>query len=151
MKGRIIAVLMTFSLLLPLHAIAEQALTGEYSDAEIIQIIKDDGYSAVTKIKDGVIKIKIEGSTYLIYNKNDGDLQAYYGVGDAKISYEDINEWNRTKRLSRAYLDSDKDPVLESDLLANGGLTRKHVTEFFRVFVGSVKAFREFLTEHDNS
>ena len=152
MKARIITALMAFSLLLPFHANAEQTLAKKYSDAEIIQIIKDEGYSAVTKLKDGVIKVKVDGSTYVLFNKSDGDLQAYHGAGGVKVSYEDINEWNRTKRLSRAYLNSDKDPVLESDLLANGGLTKKHVTEFFKVFVHiSVNDFRKFLISHDES
>jgi hypothetical protein len=151
MKRRIVEILMAFCLLVPALAFAESTLTDKYSDAELIQIINDDGYSAVTKLKDGVIKVKIDGSAYLIFNHSDGALHALYGVGDAKISYEDINEWNRTKRFSRAYLDSDKNPILESDLLANGGLTKKHVTEFIKVFVGSVKFFKEFLVAHNNS
>lgn len=151
MKMRIIAILAAACLLVPVYVFAESTLTDKYSDAELIQIFKDEGYSSVKKIKDGKIRIKIDGRTHLLFNKSDGDLQAYYAIGGAKISYEDINVWNRTKRLSRAYLDSDKDPVLESDLLANGGLTIKHVTEFFRVFKTSVKVFRKFIVEHDKS
>ncbi len=149
MKKRLAAILIAFCLLVPAYAFAETPLMQRYSDAELIQIIKNEGYNAVTKLRDGAIKVKIDGMTYVIFNKSDGDLQAYYGVGGVTISCEDINEWNRTKRLSRAYLDSDKEPVLESDLLANGGLTKKHVAEFFNVFIGSVKAFREFIIAHD--
>jgi len=47
------------------------------------------------------------------------ESEIFNAIAGVKISYEDINEWNRRKRLSRAYLDSDKDPTLESDLLAN--------------------------------
>jgi hypothetical protein len=31
--------------------------------------------------------------------------------------------------------------------LANGGLNQKNVTEFFKVFLGSVKRFREFVVK----
>ena len=148
MKRRIIAIKMAFCLLVPAYAFAESTLKDKYSDAELIQIFKDEGYSAVSKKEDGIIRIKIDGEIYVIYNKYGGDLQNYYGISNAKISYEDINEWNRTKRLSRAYLDSDQDSILESDLLANGGLTNKNVTEFFKIFVASGKAFKEFLTAH---
>lgn len=151
MKTGIFAILMTLCLFISTQAFAETTLTEKYSDAELIQIIKDDGYSAVTKLKDGAIKIAIDGVTLAIFNKKDGDLQAFYAASGVNVSYEDINEWNRTKRLSRAYLDTDKDPVLESDLLANGGLTKKHVTEFFRVFVTSSTLFREFLIAHDKN
>lgn len=145
------ALLAVFYWLAPAHAFAETVLTDRYSDAELMQIISDEGYSAVSKIEDGAIRIKINGNVYILFNKDDGDLQTYYAVAGTNISYADINEWNRTKRLSRAYLDSDQDPVLEADLLANGGLTRKHVTEFFRVFQGSVAAFMDFIVEHDQN
>lgn len=144
-----ISILTVICLLVSGHVFAASTLTDKYSDSELIQIIKDEGYSAVEKIKDGAIRVKIDGRSYVLFNKSDGDIQAYYGIGGVIISYEDINEWNRTKRFSRAYLDSDKDPVLESDLLANGGLTKKHVTEFFRLFTSSVQVFREFIAEHD--
>ena len=148
-KTRAAAVL-SMSLLFGASSVfAEPELTAKYSDSELIQIVKDEGYSAVKKIKEGAIRIKVEGRTYVLFNKDDGDLQAYYALAGAKISYEDINEWNRTKRLSRAYLDSDEDPVLEADLLANGGLTIKHVTEFFRIFKMSVRSYREFISEHN--
>ncbi len=148
MKIRIVTTLLVVFVLVPVYVFA--GLTSKYSDFELVQIIKDEGYSSVKKIRDGVIKIKINGQTFVLFNNEDGDLQAYYAIGNAKISYEDINTWNRTKRCSRAYLDSDKDPVLESDLLANGGLSKKHVTEFFRVFRISAKSFKKFIAEHDN-
>ena len=123
-----------------------ESLAESYTDNKLIKILKSEGYGAVTLKKSGVIVIKIHGKAYVLFNnKHDGDLQLSYSVSGAKLSYEDINEWNKTKRLSRAYLDSDKDPRLESDLLANAGLTEKHVTEFFKVFVDSVPVFRDFI------
>ena len=146
MKARITAMLTAICLLMSVHVFAE-TLADSFTDAELVQMIQAEGYSAVTMVSDGMIKIKIDGSIYVLINQSDGDLQAYYAIGGGNLSYKDINEWNRTKRLSRAYLDSDNDPVLEADLLANGGLTRKHVTEFFRVFQTSVTHFRRFVTD----
>jgi len=147
-----ITTLMSFMMLLASsYVLADSQMTYKYSDSELVQIMKDDGYNSVAKIKDGVIRIKINGRSYILFNKNDGDLQCYYAIAGVKISYEDINEWNLRKRLSRAYLDSDKDPTLESDLLANAGLTTRHVTEFFRIFKDSVTIFRKFIIEHDKS
>ncbi|WP_164549108.1 YbjN domain-containing protein [Amphritea opalescens] len=151
MKLRRMTLLIVACLLLPLQAFADSALSNRFSDSELVRIMKGEGYGAVKKIDDGSIRVKIDGRTYMLFNQDDGDLQAYYGIGGTSISYRDINSWNRTKRLSRAYLDSDRDPVLEADLLANGGLTVENVTEFFKVFVGSVEHFREFIIEHDDS
>lgn len=145
------AVALSIAMMLATTSAWAAQLHDRYSDDELIQLIKDEGYSAVKKAKEGTIVIKIDGRSYVLFNKDDGDLQAYYGASGLDISYRDINEWNKTKRLSRAYLDSDKDPVIEADLLANGGLTDENVTEFFRVFKISVKAFREFIIENDQS
>jgi hypothetical protein len=40
------------------------------------------------------------------------------------VPLERINEWNRSQRFGRAYLDKDGDPVIEMDLdLDDGGLS----------------------------
>jgi hypothetical protein len=67
------------------------------------------------------------------------------GVNQTKVSYETINAWNRDIRLSRAYLDRDQDPILEADLLSNGGISSKNITEFFRIFILSSKKYVEHL------
>lgn len=151
MKLHRMTLLMVVCLLLPLQAFADSTLSNRFSDSELVKIIKSEGYSAVKNIDDGVIRIKVDGRPYMLFNQEDGDLQAYYAISGPRISYRDINTWNRTRRLSRAYLDSDLDPVLEADLLANGGLTGENVTEFFKVFNGSVMQFRDFIIEHDDS
>ena len=68
-----------------------------------------------------------------------------------KLSYKDINKWNSSKRLSRAYIDDGNSMVLQSDLMSNGGISRKNISEFFRVFRQSTDAFRDFLLKHDKS
>jgi len=105
----------------------------------------------VSPFKEGVILVKINGRSLLLFNNEDGDLQAYYSLSGAKLDYRDMNTWNREHRLSRAYLDDEMDPVLEADLLANAGLSRRHVTEFFGVFRQSADAFRKFVIAADHS
>ena len=151
MKIRMMTIFSIVCMLVSVQLFAESALVDKYSDSELIKILKEDGYSSVEQREGGLIAVKVDGSTLLFVNMSDGDLQGYYSISGADISYEEINEWNKTKRLSRAYLDSDQDPVLESDLLSNGGVAEKHVTEFIRVFLQSTKAFREFVVEHHNS
>ncbi len=152
MKKIVTALLLSLSLALAsFSAFAESSLAPRFSDDELINIVKDAGYGAVSRIDGGVIKITIDGRSYVLFNHDDGDLQMYYGVSGIKISPEAVNEWNRTKRLSRAYIDDENDPVLEADLLANGGLTPRHVTEFVRIFKDSVEVFRAFLIANDES
>lgn len=152
MKARFIALLAVFCFWLPASAYSAEEIKGKYSDAEIMEILRADGFSAVTKLDEGAIQVNVNGRTHILFNNDDGDLQGYFVTSGVTLSYEDMNEWNRTKRLSRAYLDADNDPVLEADLLSNGGLSKNNVGEFFRIFVNvSVPGFIEFLLENDRS
>jgi len=119
-----------------------------YTDEELVGILKDDGYTSVEIIKEGVLRIKVEGRTYALFRLKDGDLQAYYSISGIEVPCKKINTWNRARRLSRAYLDKDNDPVLESDLLYDGGgFSPKKIQAFFRIFIFSASKFREFISE----
>ncbi|MCK4503394.1 MAG: YbjN domain-containing protein [Desulfuromonadales bacterium] len=151
MRIGVIVALMVFMLLPSSGAFADSGLVDKFTDAQLVEILKDDGYRAVELLEAGVVFVKIDGYSYVILNNENGDVQTYYALTGVSLSYEDINEWNRTKGLSRAYLDEEHDPTIESDLLADGGLTAKHVTEFFRVFIDSVGSFREFVRVCDKA
>jgi hypothetical protein len=127
------------------QAAAELLLKNKFTDDELVQILRDDGYSAVKRVKEKVVLVTVEGRKYILYNNTSGDLQTYYGVSGARVHLKDINEWNRSKRMSRAYLDKSGDPALEADLSAKAGLTARHVTEFFNTFKYSTRVFREYL------
>lgn len=128
---------------------AEESLAKKFSDSELIELMKSEGYSSAEAVKEGMIRVKVDGKSYMLINKFDGDIQLYYVIGGAKISFENINEWNKTKRLSRAYLDSDRDPTLEADLLSDAGITKTQVSMFFKVFAMSASGFRNFIIERN--
>ena len=56
--------------------------------------------------------------------------------GDFPLSA--INEWNRTSRFGRAYVDDQGDPVVELDLLLAGGVTMQTIKEYINVFTETV-------------
>ena len=132
-------------------SLAEESMKKQYSDDELISILQDDGYRAVELMEERIINIKVDGQMYVLYIYDDNDLQLYYGLTGYSITPEVVNEWNKTRRLSRAYLDEDNDPVLESDLLANAGITPKQITEWVSVFLGSSQAYRQHVNENDHS
>ena len=128
---------------------ADDRLRKEYGDADLVEILKGDGYRGVEIREERVINIKVDGQMHVLYAYDDNDLQMYYALTGYSISNDVINEWNKTRRLSRAYIDDDNDPVLEADLLANAGMTPKQITEWVTVFIGSAEAFRDHLDEND--
>ena len=141
--------LMFFVFVMPMASQAEEELQKYYSDEELIEILKNDGYRAVEQSTDRVINIKVDGVSYVLYIYDDDDLQLYFGVTGYVLGTDKINEWNRAKRLSRAYLDDEGDPILEADLLANAGYTKGQFLEWFEVFHFIASEFRQFLVEND--
>ncbi len=152
MKRRsFLLVLFLLTMLASTVVLAAPELARRFSDAELVKILNAEGYNSVTILEPGQLLIKINGRSHVLFVEDDGDLRAYYGISGVKVSYQDVNTWNRTKRLSRAFLDNENDPVLESDLLANAGMSPKHVTEFLRVFADLAAAFHAFILQHDQS
>ncbi|NOR55812.1 MAG: hypothetical protein GQ531_06340 [Sulfurovum sp.] len=126
-------------------------LIQKFSDADLLALLKSEGYAGASIKREGALRVKIDGRPHLLFNSKRGDLQLYYGVTGVDVSYKNINQWNYSKKYSRAYLDKNMDPALESDLEAEGGLTRRQVLEFLDTFIFSVSSFRSFLLEHDKS
>lgn len=104
-------------------------------------------YGYVTEMKSAdKLTIMVNGNGYSLYAYTGGDFQMYYGFTGYNVTAFDLNDWNAQKRLSRAYIDGVKDPVIESDLEGSEGLTQAQLLQFVKVFIeSSVPAYREFL------
>lgn len=120
----------------------------EYTDQELIDLLKSEGYSA-EKFKDGVIKIKANGRTMLLFNTYKGDLQIAFFVSN-EITFSQANKWNEDKRLASLYRDSEGKAVLQSDLLADAGISKDQIKAFIKTFVNaSVPTFSVFFKENN--
>lgn len=127
-------------------------LVESFSDQEVKRMLKSEGYGSVSIVDPGKIRFKADGQTNLLHIHDDGDMHIYYGATGIELTYKSINEWNKSSRLSRAYLDDDMDIALETDLLSNGGINEKMVLEMVKVFTQtSVPRFVKFAREHDES
>jgi hypothetical protein len=60
-------------------------------------------------------------------------------------SLQRINAWNQEKLFSRAYLDKDGDPVLDSYLSLKDGVTRETVVSFLKNFEVSLSQFATWI------
>ena len=59
-------------------------------------------------------------------------IQFYVCFSGTSAPLEKVNEWNRSKRFSRSYLDSEGDPCLELDLDLAGGIARDRRIDYFK-------------------
>lgn len=147
---RVLVAIAIAALIAPGLALGEEEQLRHYGVKELEKIVRSEGYGSVEREEDRVV-FKADGTTLVLFLYDDGDLQLYYGLTGVNITAEDINQWNMRRRLSRAYIDQERDPVLEADLLANAGMNERIITEFIKVFVDSAHDFRTFLREHDHS
>ncbi len=120
----------------------------DFSPEELVVILRDLGYTSVSTVSDKIIKFKMDGDNIGLMRFDDGDLQLFFIVRGASCTPSDLNTWNRTRRLSRSYLDDEDRIFLESDLLSDAGLTRDQVQAFVKVFNISRATFRHFLHEN---
>ena len=101
----------------------------------VVQALHSGGYSAevgTDKVGDPMITSSVGGTEFQIFFYNCTDhrqcatvqFHSGYDMGD-QVSLESVNEWNRTKRFGRAYIDDENDPILEMDVdLDDGGVSR---------------------------
>ncbi len=141
----LIQVLMPLALLMGSFAVhAPRALAQSnpvverVTDLDIEELFKKHNYS-YEKIRDGVFKLKIMELQVLFFRK-DTNLQLYAGFRK-KPSCGVINEWNKGKRFSRAYLDKEGDAVVESDMDLEGGATMNGIKVFIDTFKMTLGAF----------
>ena len=112
----------------------------DFTDAELMGILRELGYDP-RPVLDGSVTFELGPAQVMLFNQWGGDLQLYYVVTGGDWALETINQWNRTRRLCRAYLDADGDLVLESDLLSLGGVTDRQVASFVAIFAKAVEMF----------
>lgn len=118
-----------------------------YTTAELIDILKKEGYAVNDEGKD-LILIKIDGGNFLLSNSYDGDIQFKSIFGkDADFTAEKINKLNAKYRYGKYYLDKDGDVYITYLLPADAGLSKQQIIQGlkdFRMVKDSfVKSFQE--------
>ncbi len=116
------------------------------SAGKIERIIKS--FSDVNNFKeleDGTYSFEISGLKVVIFNK--GDTMQLYAGFEGEVTLSRINEWNKTKRFTRAYVSSKGGACLEDDLELTGGVTEKNVKEWMKTYVLCLKDFKKHLDE----
>ena len=106
-------------------------LVSSTSPDKMMALMQGEGYS-VTKEGQGIIW-KIDGKrAVMLVSQSGNGLLFVTAYSDGNATPEKINEWNKTKRYSRTYLDDEGDPVLEVDLDLEGGVSRARVLDYLK-------------------
>ena len=119
----------------------------------LVRALQKEGMAAklgTDKVGDPMITSGVGGTTFQIFfynctkNKDCATVQFHSGYDlSTPVSLEKLNEWNRSKRFGRAFLDAENDPILEMDVdLDDGGLSQD-------LFIDNVQFWSSILGEFE--
>ncbi|MBN2170238.1 MAG: YbjN domain-containing protein [Candidatus Krumholzibacteriota bacterium] len=116
----------------------------ETIDGEALKdILQGEGFTNIEIDEDGDIVMRMEGSKILfLIAKDKAAIQFSYAVAGTNADMQKVNQWNVSKRFSRAFLDDENDPHLELDIDLAGGVTIARVRDFIRTCRISLVTFR---------
>lgn len=136
--------LLSLTLMFGLYGTSQAAKVVEsLTNAQVEEIINQYSGGAYEDLKDGDYSFELAGVKVLLFHKGK-NMQLYSGFKHA-ASVAKMNDWNKAMRFSRAYIDDEGDPVIESDLDLEGGASVGAVEEFINTFKMSVDAFQDHI------
>jgi hypothetical protein len=136
-------------------------LTSVPANAEMVRGQTPDSVAAAMRAKglladvgkddtgDPMIRSQFGGVKWTVFfyncanHKDCATVQFYagYHFKDKAIPLDKINEWNRNKRFSRAYIDKVNDPVIEMDVdLDDGGMSQA-------LFIDNIEFWQTLMNE----
>lgn len=121
----------------PVRAQGADIIT-ELSTARAEQVLKDLKLD-FNLVNPGTYRFNVAGYKVLFFNK--GNNVQLYASFKKTVTLTLINDWNRAKRYTRAYLDKDGDACLESDLDLEGGVSQGAIAELFKTWTTSLALF----------
>lgn len=124
--------------------------------ASVSALLKSKGYRAQIEKDDSGTRIRSadSGRNFTIFfmscddkEQNCTTIQFYAGFSDLKnIELSKINEWNKTRRFARAYIDNEGDPVIEMDVdLDFNGIPEENFMANVDIFTDSLSTYATFL------
>ena len=110
-------------------------------------ILESAGLKGGKVDEDGGVLIRISSKpVYFTVGDDQESIQAHTAWmtdEQSRPSADKMNDWNRTKRYSKVYFDSDRDPVLQLDLDLAGGVTVARIKDFAFTTQVSITKFTE--------
>jgi hypothetical protein len=144
MKRRLTTILvLCWAMMLVQPALAEPAVLHSITAEEIQATLGDLGFTGSEIDEDGDVIVMMHGRAALVVvgSGNARQLRILVAFTEPRLSLEQVNYWNRTRFLSRAYLDTDGDTILESDLDMDGGVTMNRVKDWLHTFGDTINVF----------
>jgi len=120
----------------PAAAQMRERITAE----QLAGLLRDKGLQGTVNEKGNVL-VTANG-TKILFLISGQTVQAYFGLSGTSANVNTVNDWNKSKRFSRAYIDGDGDPCVELDYDLEGGVSDESIKVWFDTVTAVVKSFR---------
>ncbi|MFY1026157.1 hypothetical protein ACE4RU_00010 [Actinobacillus seminis] len=112
----------------------------EFTDRELVSLLKEQDYENVEIIKSGVIKFRHDSMIYIIDNSyDDGSIDVFMIFDDIDMSFKEMNRWNAEKRFVSVHKDDDGKVCLKMSL--ESGITEAYLIESIKRFIALQTVF----------
>ena len=112
----------------------------------LVDLLKKEGYGSPTLLAEKkVVTFKSEGLTIFVLIDDDGDQSFVCGFKGRTVELSEMNEWNRSRRFARAFVDKDGGAFLQYDVVGVLGLSDEVTKKNVALFAASARTFRTFL------
>jgi hypothetical protein len=122
------------------------------SSQRALRLLNDAGYTDAKVDQDDDIVAKFGSETVLVLvGSEKNTVMKFRYTTSRKAALSLLNEWNRKRKFTKAYVDQDGDTTLEMDLDFAGGITEARVVDAVRTFAQSLDLFKKELFDPKSS
>jgi hypothetical protein len=143
---RLVAVLGVASMLSYAGGVRAESLITTITTDRLQSIMAGEGYAVTSTGRPGQLLWKIDGYSAYVYVQGNGRIIKFRKGFSGKVSLETVNAWNRTKRYSTSFVDSEGRPNLKMYLALDGGVSEARLKDYLKIcrtsFVVWVKHLR---------
>ena len=113
--------------------LASEAVVKRLAGADLRALLVEAGYAIDSIASDTLVLVRLDDVRLAVALTNDGQLvHAQAAFIETKATLRTMNDWNRDNLLSRAYLDDDGDPTIETEIDIEGGVTGARLRDWLR-------------------
>ncbi len=155
MKAAMAVLVLAAGAMLAPRAMAYQIKDGGITADEVAQVLQDKGYKAeVGTDEEGDPKVKsaTDGTNFTVFfygcnhtpRCSSIEFQAGFQL-NSPMTDEQINEWNKTKRFGRAYMQDQSNTYIEMDLDVEHGFLTEGLANNVDTWAALIPQFKKFV------
>lgn len=125
--------------------VSAQGMRDRITAEQLNGLLRDKGMEGQVNERGNVVVNN--GGSKIVYFISGQTMQAYYGLSGTKATIQVVNEWNKTKRFGRAYIDAENDPCVELDYDLEGGVSDDSIKVWFDTVGAIVRSFKAHVSK----